>query len=276
METLTRRIRYASRSDVFSLWFLGDLHIGSASCDEDAIKATVKAIEADPLALWVGLGDMAEFINRQDYRFRQASLAQWLRGDEMEYGDDLVEAQIERVIARLKPIAGRCLGLCYGNHEDRQHATFDRNVHRRVWQGLLAECADVQNLTDEALARLIFVRGGHTSTLDMYLHHGWFAGRKAGSKVNNLHDLFAAWDVDIIAVGHGHERMLAPPAVTIRIDATGAPREWRRYALMTGSYIRSHKAGATSYASRRGFRPNDIGAVRLLYRPDRHQLWGEI
>lgn len=280
MEVLTRRIRYSSRSDVFSLWFLGDLHLGSASCDEDAIKATVKAIRADPLALWVGLGDMAEFISRTDYRFRQGQLAKWLRGDELEYGDDLIDAEIERVITRLKPIAGQCLGLLYGNHEDRQHTAFDRNVHRKVWQGLLAECKDVQNLSDEALVRLIFVRGrtgrGHTSTLDLYLHHGWFAGRKAGAKVNNLHDLFAAWDVDVIAVGHGHERLLAPPLVTIRLDATGQPVERRRYALMTGSYLRTHTPGATSYASTKGYRPNDVGAVRLFYQPDKGRLWGEI
>lgn len=280
MEVFNRRIRYGSRTDVFSLWFLGDLHVGAASCDEGAIKATVKAIKSDPLALWLGVGDLAEFISPHDWRFRLSQLAQWVRDDELEYGDDIVNAQIERVIGLLKPIADKCLGLLCGNHEDRQLTTFDRNVHRAVWQGMLAECKEVQNLQDEALGRLTFTRGrrgpGHTTTLDIYVHHGWFAGRKSGAKVNNLHDLLLSWNVDIVAVGHGHERVIAPPFVTMKLDANGQPAEWRRYALMTGSYFRSHQQGATSYSSTKGYRPNDIGAVRLYYQPDKGRLWGEV
>ena len=278
METFARRIRYASRGDVFSLWWLGDLHVGSAACDEDAIKADVKRIKDDPLALWLGVGDLAEFIPHGDWRLKQSQLAQWLRGEPEDYGDDIVDAEIQRVSTLLEPIAGQCLGLCWGNHEERIHRAFDRNVHRKVWQALLAQNKDISDLTDEALGRLVFTRGrgGHSTTLDIYAHHGWFAGRKSGAKVNNLHDFLLSWNVDIVAVGHGHERVVAPPLVTIRLDQNGEPAEWRRYALMTGSYSRSHVKGSTSYASGRAFRPNDVGAVRLYYRPDRQELWAEV
>jgi hypothetical protein len=275
METLEKRIKYASRSDVFSLYFLGDLHVGSASCDEAAIATTVKEIKADPLAYWIGLGDLCEFISRHDFRFRQSQLATWLRGDELEYSDDLVAKEIEITTAKLKPIADKCLGLLYGNHEDKQLTAFDRDVHRELVKGI-----GVNSLSDEAWIRMVFRRGGKLgnagTVLDIYCHHGWFAGRKAGAKVNNLHDLFGSWDADIIAVGHGHERLIAPPFITMRMNQTGQIEERRRYALMTGSYMRSHVVGNTSYASAKGFRPTDIGAVKLTFAPDKRRIAGEV
>jgi len=100
--------------------------------------------------------------------------------------------------------------------------------------------------------------------------------RKSGAKVNNLHDLFASWDVDIIAVGHGHDRMIAPPFTTLYMAQNGELAKRRRYALMTGAYLKNHEQGVTCYASDKGYRSADLGAVRLLYKPNRHELIGEI
>ena len=272
MEYLQKRIVYKSRADVFSLWFLGDLHLGSASCDEAAIVETVKHIKADPRALWVGVGDLGEFIPRQDWRARQTQLASWLRGeeDEKDYEDDLVAKELDVIADKLHPIAKKCLGLVRGNHEDKHLTTFGRNVQRDICKRL-----QVDNLTDEAWIRVLFNRceeDGHTQTLDLYCHHGWFSGRKSGGKVNNLHDLLGRWNADIVAVGHGHERVIAPPLITERVNRAGNLEEWRRYSLMTGSFMRTHEAGKTSYASGKGFAPNDIGAVCIEFVPDKNRL----
>lgn len=274
MEILQRRITHDSRTDTYALWFVGDLHLGSAACDEAAITEMVKAVKADPMAMWVGLGDLAEFIPRHDWRSRQNQMAKWLRGLEVDYGDDLVAREIEEVVERLKPIAGQCLGLLRGNHEDHILRQFDRNVQREVCRAL-----GVIDLTDEAWIRLVFsIKGGanRVRAFDVYAHHGWFAGRKAGGKVNNLHDLFASYDVDIAAVGHGHERLVAPPLVTLRLASNGEITERRRYALMTGAFMRSHMAGETSYASAKGYRPNDVGAVCVYLTPDTRRLEARI
>lgn len=272
METLIKRIEHESRTDVFAVWFVGDLHLGSAACDEAAITETVKMIKADPKALWIGLGDLAEFIPRHDWRSRQTQMARWLRGLEVDYGDDLVAREVEEVIERLKPIADKCVGLLRGNHEDKILTQFDRNVQREVCKGL-----GVLDLTDEAIIRLTFsIGGGRSRSFDVYAHHGWFSGRKSGSKINNLHDLFASYDVDIAAVGHGHDRLVAPPLVTLRLAQNGEIVERRRYALMTGSYVRSHARGVTSYASTKGFRPGDVGAVCVYIEPDVRRLEARI
>jgi len=263
MECMTRRIRHTSRTDVFTLWFLGDLHIGSAACDEDAIRRTVRAIADDPNALWIGLGDMAEYIPRSDWRFRQSRLAPWLRGLEADYCDDIVAAQIERLVAVLSPIADKSLGALTGNHEDKMLARFERDVHGEMCRRL-----QIANLSDEAMIRLAFTRYSHVHTVDVYVHHGWFASRKSGAKVNNLHDMFLTWDVDIIAVGHGHERVVAPAVWSFALDKAGNLVSRRRIALMTGSFLRAHVEGATSYASAKGYRATDVGAVSVVIRSD--------
>ncbi len=271
METINKRITVQSRSDVYPIHFLGDLHLGSAVCDEAAITAAVAAIAEDPLALWVGTGDLGEFIPRQDWRHRQSQMAKWLREASADYCDDLVLMEIEQICGRLQPIADKCLGIVRGNHEDAHLRMFGRDVQREVCKRL-----QVDDLSDEAIIRLAFARDGTHADLLIYVAHGWFAGRKSGAKVNNLHDLLLTWDVDIAAVGHGHERVVAPPLVTYRLGRNGQLIEWRRYALMAGSFLRGHQKGATSYASARGFRGSDIGAVTMYYQPDKRRLWGVV
>jgi len=177
-------------------------------------------------------------------------------------------------VDKLKPIGDKCIGLIEGNHEDRQLAQFDRAVHRTVCSRL-----GVDNLKERAMIRIIWNRGarsGHASSLDIYAHHGWFGGRKSGSKVNNLHDLLSTWNVDIVALAHGHERVIAPPFVTVKLNKNNEPVNWRRYALMAGSFVKSNEVNVSSYASRKGYRVNDVGPVRLFYRPDKNDLWGEL
>lgn len=271
METLTRRIEHESRTDVFAIWFVGDLHLGSAACDEAAITETVKQIRADPKAIWIGLGDLAEFIPRHDWRNRQGQMAKWLRGLEVDYGDDLVAREVEEVVTRLKPIADKCIGLLYGNHEDRILMQFDRNVQREVCRGL-----GVLDLTDEAIIRLAFsITGGNRARVfDVYVHHGWIGGREISNAA--LTKMLLDYDVDIAAVGHGHKRAVAPPTVTLRMAQNGEIVERRRYALMTGAFSRSHVQGVTSYASGRGFHPNDVGAVCIYIEPDIRRLEARI
>ena len=64
-----------SRSDVFRLVPIGDVHLGAAACDESRLVEVVKGIAADDRAYWVGLGDYCEFINMQDRRFDARTLA---------------------------------------------------------------------------------------------------------------------------------------------------------------------------------------------------------
>lgn len=271
MEILVKKVAYSNVNESFHLWGIGDIHLASASCDEDGLRRTVDKIGEDDHALWYSVGDLAEFIARQDIRFRPSSLAPWMRDLEDEDADDILSVEIEHVVNALKPIADKCIGMVYGNHEDKLLARFERNAHREICRKL-----GTINLGDEALVRLLFERDRHKRALTLYLFHGVTAGRKDGAKVNTLTDMFTSWDVDIIAIGHGHKRVVIPPVITVGLDNRGNYIEKRRYGIMVGGFAKSHERGTSSWASRKGFPPNDVGPVVLTYCPEKHKLTAEV
>jgi hypothetical protein len=77
----------------------------------------------------VGLGDYCEWINVQDKRFDVATLAPWI-----EIGDliDLAQVQRDRFLSIIKPIAGKCLAMCSGNHEGTIHRKTERDIYSEI------------------------------------------------------------------------------------------------------------------------------------------------
>ena len=57
MNILRRHWLDVGRADKYSLYPLGDVHLGAAACDEKAFRAVVNRIATDDRAYWVGLGD---------------------------------------------------------------------------------------------------------------------------------------------------------------------------------------------------------------------------
>ena len=133
MRVLTREFYNVSRSDVFTLYPLGDVHIGARACNEKRFRAKVAEIEADDKALWVGQGDYAEFINRNDKRFSVGSLAKWIDIADLV---DLAKAQRDHFLDIVRPIASKCLGLICGNHELAIQQKFERDVYSEIVAGV--------------------------------------------------------------------------------------------------------------------------------------------
>lgn len=285
METLVKHIQYPSRSDVFNIYLRGDRHHGNVACDEDAIKRDVKLIAADPQALVIDLGDDGEFISPTDHRFRFGELAPWVFREFAKYQEQriskartrhvretLSDLLIEHIVAVDEPIKDKLLGKISGNHCDKQARVYDHDVYHDVCTKL-----GVKALEDEAVIRLVFQRGdsGPSTTLTIYVHHGWFAGRTQGAKVNNLQKTMGEWDADIIGVGHGHDRVVTVK-ITQRMNSMGVVLPWRRYGVMTGSYLQTRSKGVSTYASRRGFPSTDTGLVVVRFSPDKGQIVGEL
>lgn len=112
--------------------------------------------------------------------------------------------------------------------------------------------------------------------LDIVLHHGWFSGRKSGGKINNMIDALAYWNCDILAVGHAHERLIAPPQVQVEIRSKMKQFARRRFAVMCGSYLRNYDTVGGGYAEDKGYRPTDMGHIKLSFRPETQKITGSI
>ena len=66
LQTLKVAKKYKRSDPIRHLYFLGDLHLGVNACAENKIKEAVRTIKDDPLALWIGMGDYADFVTPGD------------------------------------------------------------------------------------------------------------------------------------------------------------------------------------------------------------------
>jgi len=255
---VSHQVKYRSREAEFTIVPIGDIHLGNEACDEKRLKATVKRVADDPNCYWIGMGDYCDWINRQDKRFDEESMPQWLWGV-----GDLAKAQRERLIEILNPISGdKCLGLVEGNHERTIYQHQERDVYTTVAEALGARC-----LGPMGFIRLSFIRGKSDAQLFIILAtHGWWGGRLMGAGGLNLERVLGWSNADIVMAGHDHKRRAFPLArlVALKNDTVDEREIW---AMSTGSYL-----GGARYAQAKGYRPLPIGAPEVIITPDKRRI----
>lgn len=253
------RIEYASRSDVFHHWHITDAHLGSSACDERALQRDIAKIEADPFATWTFGGDWAEFINPTDRRFDPKEVASWITVADLA---DIAKAQCAHTVALFKPIAVKCIGAIGGNHGLYIARTHHRDPHADICGKL-----NIPNLGyDGAFINLRFKRqGGSTRSYRIALLHGWGGGRQPGGKMNKLRDALAAYDADIILLGHLHVRYRLS-AMTYSCTKSRVVVK-KRVAVLGGTYL-----DGAGYALRAGYAPAEIGGVCVNITPDKNRI----
>lgn len=268
MKTLIKRIIYESRSDVFRMVPLMDIHAGNAACDEKLLRETVADIASDPFTFWVGGGDMAEYINRKDPRYEAESEASWLWGR-----GDIAKAEREWLLDTLAPIAPQCKGLLTGNHEDSILHHQERDVYASVCEGMAQRLPkDDQGLMlgFSGFLRLIFLRGdsprANAWTVDLFLTHGWWAGRLYGNGELNLERVFGWVDADMVLAGHDHKRR-AFGISKVRPKKNGTVEQVDGFCCSGGSFL-----GRAGYAEKRGYRPLPVGPLEIYFTPDKHRI----
>jgi len=280
MRTINKTIYYPSRSDTFTLWHLTDLHIGHAGCDESLLKQDIAAIAADPNAYWGGGGDYCDFIPRKkDKRYQESSVAHWLHGK-----DDICDAQVERFIDLLSPIADKCLYMVTGNHEDSQKSHSGNDVYLRCVRGIARaagkETKDIA-LGWEGFITLKFRRGkpksyGGTSKVVVYAHHGAGGGRKQGGHALRLEEVLLTYDADLALLGHRHIRQIVNKH-TVKPDGNGVKiRE--RVGVFCGSYLHTYLDAdadgipVNNYPQAVQLGPTTVGTVPIIIKPDQRRV----
>jgi hypothetical protein len=204
MRVITRHIDHQSRSDVFRIFAIGDLHLGNKNSNEAALRAIIREIAADDNALWLGMGDYADFINLHDPRYDPRDLAGWLMDGEQLA--DIARAECDYIVRHLEPIKGKCIGLIAGNHEEKilQHSECD--VYGRLIEAL-ADGKHEHRLDHRGIISLLFSRqGGGSLTVNIYATHGSIGGRSQGGAAASLGSLLAQVDnVDVVIQAHLHK-----------------------------------------------------------------------
>jgi len=194
----------------------------------------------------VGMGDMLDCIIPKDKRYDPEDNKSYRTIDDMR--DEITEL--------LRPIKDKVLCLLMGNHEHHMQSDGYGDPIKRICKDLSIPYGGYS-----CYLKLTAKPKTHQRPLLMWLHHGWFAGRKRGSKVNNLEDNLAYYDADVYLAGHSHD-----------LWATRKSRIYwgcSRDVIFgnTGSFLETASTGTISYAERANYPPQKLGVLKITWKP---------
>ena len=248
--------------------------MGPIHCDEDGVEAKVKEINADPYALWLGMGDYADLVTPSDFkRWDGAILAPWMKGKE----DNIGPTQLDRVEDLLSPIWNKCVGLIEGNHET--------SIRRYNHYDLMVELLKRANGKKEppwdkvpyggvsCMVRLNFVRSGSRNDYVIHARHGEGSARTPGARALAVLRLAMTFvNANIVLMGHlhGQESPDIPERLILRNHKI---KSMETIATMTGAWLKTYMQGVPPcYLERWGSPPSTLGCPCIKINPDNHEM----
>ena len=99
MKLIDKEVYLKSESDVFTLFPIGDVHMGAKNCAEKHLRKYIDHIQKTPMSAWVGGGDYCECIKPSDMkRYDPASLPDWMfEGEASEVKERLTDVVAHRI-----------------------------------------------------------------------------------------------------------------------------------------------------------------------------------
>lgn len=263
-----REIR-CGKGDTVSIYPLGDIHAGTIHCVEEEIREKVREIQSDPLALWIGMGDLGEFITPSDPRWEpsQFAMAKWLEPD------NIAEGQRKWLRNLLKPIADKGIGLLTGNHENSFRIHSHNNIHQNLCDDL-----GLPNLGYTVFVHFTFSRHAARNDTRMYkgvFTHGGGSSITRGGKLNRLEKFMNNFDADFYGYAHMHD-IITSSAPQLTTTKNLMIKERKRVGAVTGCWFRSYSQGTlASYGEIKGYSPTTMGCPVFRIRPYHDDLWIE-
>lgn len=212
-----------------------------------------------------------------DKRFSVSTLPAWLA---TEYNQDhgVCDPQRNELLRRIKSrkrLAGRCIGVVEGNHEQKVMHDFGIDMYHQFETALRVNEAERLDLGMSGFVVLRFQQvtpgseaPGHGYTLTMYTHHGFGGGDLAGGVALKLEREMARFDCDLALLGHVHKVQAVPRSRPIRVNGNlqleQPPDVWGAYC---GTFLRSRMQDVTVYSEAKGYGPSPTSRVVIKVRP---------
>lgn len=254
----------AKHGQTFTLYPLGDVHLGSANCDVDLFTRTVNAIRQDPAARWIGLGDYCEWITIRDPRWHAGGIDEKIIN--LANLDRIGDRYVEVMSDLLHPIMDKCWAFGDGNHEQKFAEFHQTNLSMRILERAGAP-GDLYSGW-AGMTRVVFEDDNqHRAATHIYHSHGWQGGRMSGAKVNQMEKLLAWIDADIYLHGHSHSRFIVPVDRLRTNHAFTKVKADKTYVAHTGSFLKTYQQDTVSYSERAGYPPTSLGTVRFHLTP---------
>lgn len=266
MEIIEKILNYRHRSgEIFHFYPLGDFHLGSVDCAEDALREKVKECANRENTYALGMGDYTDCITKNDPRFDMQGLAEWV-----EKGN-IVESQRVKAVDILKPLteSNKLIGLGTGNHEEEIHLRHQYDMTRNLCKDLNVPYAGYS-----CFIVLTFKRDG-SSESHQYIWHSWHGAGSAqteGARLMRLVRLVNDIEAHVYTMGHLHAMTSHTPDRLIY--SRGRVKSIKLAATITGSWLRAYgqpKEGQllnAGYAEMKGYKPSRIGCPIIHIQPE--------
>lgn len=259
MEATSRRLRIDDYPNGHVTYYIGDVHEGAANHDEKAFKKAIQMVAADG-DMWIGVGDYVDCITTNDPRFNPQEISVKYSIKDLE---DLPKKQSDYFLQAVEPIADKCAGLIYGNHEDsyRHHNSFDVVNY-------MCNVMDVPNLRHKAWVSLMFENENKRIPVKMVVCHGaGGGGMREGYPINKVYDTFR-WDMaDVHVMGHLHQ-MATDRSVFNRYEF-GSLRQDPVWFGVNGCFLAKSTMGNDGYFEQRSGKESAIGILKQTIYPSR-------
>lgn len=270
---LVRQLYEISRTQEIEIYPLGDLHVGSSTCQE---KPLIKFVNwaADQENLYILLmGDYCDFITRKDPRFSVGALADWIF--QPKALNDIAKAQRDRFLDIIKPVASKVLCVVAGNHE----TAINRHYERDVYGEIVTAITEMGGHKDRDLALeyngFLWLdtyhskegeRKGGTSPIVFALHHGYVGGKLKGAKALEMQRFLWYNHCDIAVLGHSHNTDAFTETVVVP-TRSGKVKKRTKFGAYSGTFDTGMGDGHSSYGEVKGYPPLPLGGSRITLRP---------
>lgn len=268
MKVIEKTITLDDKKEPLILIPFSDIHLGADGCNKTYLKNTIEWIKKKPNCYAIGLGDYCDCIIMNDKRFDIKSVDK----DFLPQLDNLPMAQLKTLEKLIEPIKDKIICMIPGNHEDKFRTYNSVDIMYELHRDLGIEVGDYMSFLRLKFDQKQF----HTTPITLFLHHGFFAGRKVGGKANQMTDLASNYKADIYCLGHSHD-LFAVTVDTLCLPNRGKiPVKEKKIFINTGTFMETVTSGGSGYAERKGYPVSKIGTARLdiypqkRFRPDIH------
>lgn len=247
---------------------VGCEHFGTKHTAEGIARRKYKQIAGEPLSFWWNMGDKGDFITPSDPRWRHGTIADWVKEDNIatnqeDFYCDVVKEAVRAEIADYG--IGKCVGLLWGNHEDKIRKHNHVNVQENICTKL-----GVENLGFSCMLHIIFRRVNSTEAhmFKGYITHGSGNAQTRGGKLMKLRKIMnQVRDVDFVAVGHMHD-IIIETAETLQTNKEMVIGNKEVVGAITGCFLRTYTQGVEAgYGELRNYDPVPLGCPVFIFDP---------
>ena len=251
-------IQLKNVDDYFWLVLFGDTHADTPHHDKERFDYFLQKclyLPNQDNVYYFGLGDYNDFMSTSEKKNIEATTHE----STIHKFDEIAERSNQQFAQKCKQMIGKTLGLIEGNHSwvFSGGKTSGEDLAERLKTTCVGGMAHLQLIVS-------FKNRSQTRVaVNLAAHHGKGGGKRAGSTINNVEDLYHIFPMtDICAMGHDHQRGVVP-RISFYANDLGKIKQRRTMLVRTGCFLKSYTPNEASYAVKRMYQPTDMGGIIL-------------